>query len=318
MPERRFVPSDHLPSSVNSACGQLDSIGTLLNSMNDRASLIIQKRLLLGTMICIVLLIVGYFFFVNTSEGHRLDDDAFLGRAALKRRVIILDSNILELVSKAAILLAAGALLLIAAVRRCTLVGFIAVLGFGCAVVGAEVLKRSLPWRMLVPNDALIDSGLQTGTYPSGHATIGTSLAMSLILVSSARWRPWFAVVAACLSATFATGVLFAGWHRPSDALGALAWSGLCMTLAAALAVRLRGRPTLAIAHTSRAFFCSAGVAMLVTSATWLIAAKAAPLYPHEDLPFSVLTGLIIAGAFTLIAWYGWQLQAVDWPAGQA
>jgi len=28
-----------------------------------------------------------------------------------------------------------------------------------------------------------------------------------------------------------------------------------------------------------------------------------------------VLTVSIIAGAFTLIAWYGWQLRAVDWPA---
>src|SRR6202044_1267063 len=50
--------------------------------------------------------------------------------------------------------------------------------------------------------------------------------ALSLLLVSSSRWRPWLAVAAGCMTATFATGVLFAGWHRPSDALGALAWSG--------------------------------------------------------------------------------------------
>jgi hypothetical protein len=28
-----------------------------------------------------------------------------------------------------------------------------------------------------------------------------------------------------------------------------------------------------------------------------------------------VLTGLIIAGAFSLVTWYGWQLRAIDWPA---
>ena len=45
------------------------------------------------------------------------------------------------------------------------------------------------------------------------------------------------------------------------------------------------------------------------------IAAPAAPEYPCADLPFFALTGLIIAAAFSLSAWYGWQLGAVDWPA---
>ncbi len=279
--------------------------------------MILQRRLLLGALVCIVLLLIGYLVFVNTSMGHQLDDAAFFGRNALKRRMINLDSNILDLVSKAGLLLAGAILIIIAAVRRCLFVGVIALLGFGCAVVGAEVLKRSLPWRLMVPDDALIDQDLQAGSYPSGHATIGTSFALSLILVSSARWRPWFAVAAACLSSTFATAVLFAGWHRPSDALGALAWSGLCMSLAASLAVRLRGRPSSPIAHPGRAALSSAGLAILVTVATWLIAKEAASEYPHGDLPFFVLTGLIVAGAFSLIGWYGWQLQAVDWPSDQ-
>jgi hypothetical protein len=49
--------------------------------------------------------------------------------------------------------------------------------------------------------------------------------------------------------------------------------------------------------------FASAGLAILVAAATWLIAAAAAPEYPYGDLPFFVLTGLIIAGSFSLIAW---------------
>ncbi len=237
-----------------------------------------------------------------------------MGREAVSRRVIGLDSAMLDLVSKAGLLVAALVVLIIAAVRRCTFVGVIAVVGFGCAVAGAEVLKHKLPWRALVPNDGLLEIGFQTGTYPSGHATIGTSLALSLLLVSPSRWRPWLSVAAGCMSATFATGVLFAGWHRPSDALGALAWSGFCMTVAAAFAVRLRGRPRPAIAHPGRAVFGSVGLATLVAVATWLIAAAAAPDYPYDDLPFFVLTCLIIGGAFSLIGWYGWQLRAVDWP----
>jgi hypothetical protein len=286
--------------------------------MKHRADWTIQRRLLLGTLVCGVLLVAGYFVLVSTSWGHQLDDDAYFGRKALSRKVIRLDSDILDLVTKAELVLASVVLLVIAAVRRCTFVGVIAVVGFGCAVVGAEVLKDKLPWRALVPNDGLLEKRFQTDTYPSGHATIGTSLALSLLLVSSSRWRPWLAVAAGCMSATFATGVLFAGWHRPSDALGALAWSGFCMTLAAAFAVRLRGRPRPAIAHAGRAVFGSVGLGILVAAATWLITAEAAPEYRYGDFPFFVLTGLIIAGAFSLIAWYGWELRAVDWPADRA
>jgi hypothetical protein len=283
--------------------------------MNDHTDRTVQRGLLLGALVCAALLIIGYFVLVSTSWGHRLDDDAYFGRKALSRKVIRLDSDMLDLVNKAALVLAALVLIAIAAVRRCTFVGVIAVVGFAFAVIGAEVLKDKLPWRALVPNDGLLERRLQAETYPSGHATIGTSLALSLILVSSSRWRPWLAVAAGCMSATFATAVLFAGWHRPSDALGALAWSGLCMTMAAAFAVRLGGRPRPAIAHASRALFGSVVLGMLVAAATWLIAAAAAPAYPYGDLPFFVLTGLTIAGAFSLIAWYGWQLRAVDWPA---
>jgi hypothetical protein len=42
------------------------------------------------------------------------------------------------------------------------------------------------------------------------------------------------------------------------------------------------------------------------------------PEYPNGDLSLFVLTGLIVAGAFSLTVWYGWQLRAVDWSAKRA
>ena len=182
-------------------------------------------------------------------------------------------------------------------------------------MVGAVVLKRVLPWHALVPNDAMFDSGFQTNTYPSGHTTVVTSLALSLLLVSPSRWRPWLAIAGGCISATVATGVLFVGAHRPSDALGALAWSGLCMNVAAAFVVRLQGRHRPGYAFPNRAAFDRIAFGILVVAAIWLFSATAAPAYPLTGPPFFLLTVFIIAGAFTLIAWYGWQLRAVDWPA---
>jgi PAP2 superfamily protein len=286
---------------------------TCMSRSPDRADRTIQRRLLLGALVCTVLLIVCYLALVSTSWGHQLDNAAYFGHKALRPRVMILDAKMLGILTKASLPFAALVPLLIAVVRRCTFIGVVAVVGFGCAVVGAEVLKHTLPWRALVSSDALLERGFKTGTYPSGHATAGTALALSLLLVSSSRWRPWLAVAAGGMSSIFATGVLFAGWHRPSDAMGALAWSGLCMNLAAAFAVRLQGRSRIAIAHPARAVFGSVGFGILIVAGSWLIAAAAAPEYPFGDLPFFVLTGLIIAGGFSLTAWYGWQLREVDW-----
>ncbi|HEY0793040.1 MAG TPA: phosphatase PAP2 family protein [Chthoniobacterales bacterium] len=276
----------------------------------------LQQRLLRGALVYAVLLVGGYLFFVNTPCGHWLDGEAYFGRQALNHRVERFDLHILAVVSKAGLLLAAASLIIIGVARHCALVGAVAAAGFGCAVLGTEVLKDLLPWWPLLPGDAFLDSGLQADTYPSGHATTGTSFALSLLLLSPARWRPWLAVAAGGLSATFATGVLFAGWHRPSDSLGALAWSGCCMTLAALGAVRLRGQTKPARAHSGRAALASAGLAVLSAGAMWTLAATAAPAYPHADLPFLTLAALIIACAFALPAWYSWHLQAVDWTIG--
>lgn len=277
---------------------------------------VIQRQFLLASLLCIVLLTAGYFAFVTTAWGHQVDKDGYFGRAVLSWKVQKLNLDILDFVSTTALLVAAMILLAIAALRRCALVGILAVTGFGGAVVGAEILKDVLPWRMLVPGDATLRPAFQADTYPSGHATIGTSFALGLLLVSSPRWRLWLIVVGGCISATFAVGVLFAGWHRPSDSLGALAWSGFCMTVAAAFAIGLRGRPTPAIADPGRAILSSAGMAILFATATWVLAAPAASAYPDTSLSFLVLACLIIAGAFSLTAWYGWQLRAVDWCTG--
>jgi hypothetical protein len=274
----------------------------------------LRSRLLIGALVCAVLLIVGYFVLVATPWGHQFDDQAFFGRKALSRKVIVWDYHMLAHVSKAGLLSAAILLLGIGVARRCTLVGAIAATGLGTAVLGAEFLKKMFPWHALVDDDGLLSKSFRMGTYPSGHATIGTSLALGLLMVSSSRWRPWLAVAAGCFSATFSTGVLFAGWHRPSDALGALAWSGFCMSVAAAIAVQLRGEPRPAVAHADRALFGSLVLGILVAAGTWYIAVETAPEYPHGDVPFFVVTGLIIAGAFSLLAWYGWKLRAIDWP----
>ncbi|MBV9878155.1 MAG: phosphatase PAP2 family protein [Verrucomicrobia bacterium] len=271
----------------------------------------VQTRFLPGTIVCYVLLVVFYVVLVKTGWGHQLDDEAYLGRGSVSHQVIALDAVLLRLVSDGTIMAAAAGLFLISFVRRRALVGLITVAGFLIAVLGAEILKDYVfQWRALVPADAQLGEDLQGNSYPSGHATIVTAFVLSLLMVSPARWRPWLAAVLGAISSLFTTGVLFAGWHRASDALGALAWAGLCMNLAAAAAVRLRGQP--ALAKPRHGLLASIIVGVVILLFFLLTAAIAAPRYPHHDLPFLLLSGLIIAGSFALTAWYSRQFEAVD------
>ncbi|HEX6567333.1 MAG TPA: phosphatase PAP2 family protein [Chthoniobacterales bacterium] len=264
-----------------------------------------------GTIVCYVLLVVFYVVLVNTDWGHQLDDGAYLGRGSVSQQVITLDTFLLRQISDGTIMAASAGLFLISFVRRRALVGLITIAGFLIAVLGAEILKDFVfQWRALVPADAQLGEDLQGNSYPSGHATIVTAFVLSLLMVSPARWRPWLAAVVGAISSIFTTGVLFAGWHRASDALGALAWAGLCMNLAAAAAVRLRGQP--APAKPRHGLFGSIIVGVVILLFFFVTAAIAAPQYPHHDLPFLLLSGLIIAGSFALTAWYSRQFEAVD------
>ena len=273
----------------------------------------VQTRFLPGAVVCYVLFMSFYVALVGTDWGHQLDDGAYLGRGAVSRQVVTLDAALLMRISSATIIIGAAVLLLISIVRRCVLVGALAIAGFFTAVVGAEILKDLVfPWRALVADDARLGKDLQLNSYPSGHATIVTAFVLSLLMVSPARWRPWLAAIAGATCSIFTAGVLFAGWHRASDALGALAWSGICLNLVAAAAVRLRGEPARKPRY---ALSGSVIIGVLMLLSFYLIAAAAAPQYPHHDLPFFLLSGLIIVGSFALTAWYSRQLQAVEFRA---
>lgn len=275
---------------------------------------IVRQRLLLGAGVCAALLVSGYLALVNTTWGHKVDNAGYFGRNVVARAVLDYDHHILGAVSIPTLAGATIAILLVGAVRRCLPVAVIAAAGFVGAIVGAELLKHILPWHPLVPEDALLALDLQRDTYPSGHTTIGTSLAIALVLVSSAHWRPWLAMLAGFMSASFATGVLFAGWHRPSDALGGIVWSGLCMSLAAVGTVTLCGHVTRSIRHASRALTASNLLAVIVVGSVASFAATGAgDDYPDADAPFLILTLLIILGSFLVTAWFGWQLRNLDW-----
>ena len=60
-------------------------------------------------------------------------------------------------------------------------------------------------------------------------------------MVNNNRWRPLVALLGLLWSSAVATGVVAAGWHRPSDAIGGIALATAWLSLSAAFLSRERG-----------------------------------------------------------------------------
>ena len=280
----------------------------------------VVRRLLIGITVCAVILVIGFFAVVSTRWGHGLDNDAYFGRDASGRVVVKLDGEILDHVTKATLLVLLAAIFLVAYVRKIPVIGGFAVAGVVCAVAGAEVLKKILPWHVLIESDSLLGRGLQTETYPSGHATIGSSLALAALMVSPARWRSWGSIAAGLVMAGFATGVVFSGWHRPSDAVAGVCWAGVVMGLTAVVAITVRTPEVSSVGSAAErrrqrrdSIIGSTIAAVIVYSLIVLAAVFANSGLPDADRAFVIFAGIIVAAAFTVSNWFGNGLSAVNW-----
>ena len=169
--------------------------------------------------------IVLYALAVHTGRGQRLDDIAFAGRSAASPATTHRTDRLLGSVTHTSLALLGLALCAVAIARRRVRLAVLVAMALAGSVATAEVLKRAVFDRPLLhaaPTD------LRANSFPSGHATIGMSLALGLVVVVAHRWR-WLASIAAALvAALFGTAVLTSGWHRPSDTVAAflvsLAW----------------------------------------------------------------------------------------------
>ncbi|MEI8083132.1 MAG: phosphatase PAP2 family protein [Actinomycetes bacterium] len=275
--------------------------------------------LLIGILVCLLVLVAVYGVLIRTGWGQRLDVEAYFGRVAVARDYQPFNTTILDAVTKVTVVVLALVIVAIGYLRRAMVVAIITVLAWGGAIVGTEVFKIALARPNLVP-EIFVDpaSKFLDNTYPSGHATITTALGLALVLLAPVRWRPWVAVAAGALSAAYAGAVLFAGWHRPSDAVGAIAWSGLCLAIAAVLSLWLRGKTRAPTAYQWRAVAASAILAVVLLFVSWVVALTTSDPLPDADIEFLWMTVVIVACSFTITAWFSWQLRSIDWVAEPA
>jgi len=268
-----------------------------------------------GCVVAGILLLAGYVVFVQTTAGQWLDYAGYFGRGKEAPTAGVFDGRLLGAVSPLHILLAGGVVALAGMVRRQPLTGLVAAGAAIVAIFGAEWFKAVLPYPGLVVPDGTVPAYFDTGTYPSGHTTVGSSLAFAALLAMPVGWMRWGSLLAGIVSTAFATGVLLVGWHRPSDAVGGILWSGLCVGAGALglLAFRKKNpavRP-LGIAWPSVLGVCTVGLVLLVWGISGNLASYGAR--PGSGV-FLGWSALIVAAAMGTAGWLGYVLSPLLMP----
>lgn len=124
----------------------------------------------------------------------------------------------------------AAALVLFALARERPRTALAIALVMALAPFSAELLKPLLAHPHLGFGET---RPIGAASWPSGHATAATALALSAVLVTPPRWRPIALALAFVFMLSVGVALLIRAWHMPSDVIGGY----LLGTLWAALAV---------------------------------------------------------------------------------
>lgn len=168
--------------------------------------------------VCVALAAVTYLLMVRTHLGQRFDNAALIGSKQQSLSSRVHDYFFLEHIRAATFALVLLAIAGLGALRRRPRLGVGVAFAAFLAVVGTDLAKNTILTRpFLVPSDAIRSAN----TFPSGHTATAIACALALVVLSPPAVRGLMAVLAGSYSWVVAADVQTAGWHRPSDAIGA-------------------------------------------------------------------------------------------------
>jgi membrane-associated phospholipid phosphatase len=159
--------------------------------------------------------------------GPRLDD---------------LANALLHLLEPALYVLWAVLLIAIALGRKRPRVALAVAVVMGMAPLTAELLKPLLAH----PHSPIYGDEISAASWPSGHASAATALAMSAVLVAPQRLRLTVALLGATFAAAVGFSLLLLAWHLPSDVVGGYLvgtlWTALAVASLRVAELRSRSR----------------------------------------------------------------------------
>lgn len=163
---------------------------------------------------------------VRTRTGARYDHDMEWALGGPPWLFLHIEAR-LQQVSVTSVALACVVLALIGVCRRRIDLAVGALVLVGGATVTTQVLKNHVIYR--IPG-TIVDN---VPSLPSGHATVGVSVSLALLLVLPARWQQWTLPTFTAVGFFFGVGTVIGHWHHPSDVIAALAvclgWAALAM-----------------------------------------------------------------------------------------
>jgi hypothetical protein len=210
---------------------------TLRRDADERRVVIAGRLAALGTA-SFALVGLVYLLSAQTTRGQVIENALFDARSEqLRGHETAIE--ILATISVWSLVAAIAAVMAVAIGRGRPRLALGAGAVIGLSIVTTEVLKKLvLPRPHLDPDAA---PWHLANVFPSGHTTIGVATAVAFVLVVPYRLRGPAAVAGAVYATAVAASTLEAGWHRTSDALGAIFLVGGMALWACAVLVVWRG-----------------------------------------------------------------------------
>jgi membrane-associated phospholipid phosphatase len=197
----------------------------------------LSRRLVIAAAIAAALAAVVYVLLVHTSLGQRFDNAALIGSHEQRNSTRLFDESILERITGDSFAVVLTLIAVFGILRRRPRLGVGVAIAAAVAVIGTDLLRRVLLDRpQLVHSDVFYP----LNTFPSGHTATALSCALALVVVSPPAWRGVSAVIAGSYAWFTASAVQTAGWHRPSDAIGAALLGFASVALVAAIVAAWR------------------------------------------------------------------------------
>jgi membrane-associated phospholipid phosphatase len=181
------------------------------------------------------------WFVLATPLGQRLDDRA-MNTVVAGRDTQLQVLSVLGYVSIGAIVLVALACVALALLRgRVPLA-----VGALTVIAGANVTTQVLKHGLLTRSEVVDGVVAPVNSFPSGHTTVVAAGVGALCLVSPRWMRPLVVLLGSLAVTLTGASTVVAGWHRPSDVVGAV----LVTTVWTALVSLVLGREHRAVPGT--------------------------------------------------------------------
>ncbi len=162
------------------------------------------------------------------------------GSVASHYHLVGLATFVTGLIAPAPYVLLAAVPVIVSLWRRRPIVA-LAIVGI---IVGANVTTELL--KPLLGTQLQGGGPVNPGSFPSGHVTAATALALGMVLAAPLRVRRPVALAGAAFVAAVGGSVVMLGWHYPSDAAGGvLVASAWCLLGIAAIELAATLRPRL-------------------------------------------------------------------------